>query len=89
MLLRRQWKRLEVQEKVIYKRNLRESEEFVRYSSVSLRPKSLSCLSLTTEGERVIRLNELVVLGKGMTSRMESSPAKSITIRSNPCAIPP
>ena len=43
----------------------------------------------TSDGEPVNKQRELVVLGNGMTSLIESSPVSNITRRSNPRAIPP
>jgi hypothetical protein len=55
----------------------------------SFKPSSVSWSSPTSEGEPVMRSKAPVVLGKGMTSRMDSSPARNMTSRSKPKAMPP
>ena len=44
---------------------------------------------VTVVGASAIRSMALAVLGKAMTSRRLGAPASSITIRSNPSAMPP
>src|SRR5579863_48984 len=50
---------------------------------------SWSWTSLTGEGASVIRQIPFCVFGKAITSRIELSPARSMTRRSSPKAIPP
>src|SRR5215472_4317204 len=52
-------------------------------------PSSFNWRSGTVEGASHIRSVPRAVLGKGITSRMEVSPARIITRRSRPSAIPP
>jgi hypothetical protein len=56
---------------------------------LSFRPSSSSWRWSTGDGEPVMRSRAPVVLGKGMTSRMDSSPARNMTRRSKPWAMPP
>ena len=49
---------------------------------------SLSCPGFTSEGAPIIMSCAFLFIGKGITSRMLSSPARSITMRSTPGAIP-
>ncbi len=49
---------------------------------------SSSCFCSTAEGASIIRSCAFLFMGNGIISRMESSPARSITIRSTPGAIP-
>ena len=51
-------------------------------------PSSESCFFETFDGELVKRQSDEVVLGKGMTSLMDSSPVNNMMILSNPRAIP-
>ena len=59
------------------------------FRTVVLRESSFSCASLTGEGASVITQVAFCVLGKAMTSRMDSAPVRSIINRSRPRAIPP
>src|SRR3954468_24830611 len=52
-------------------------------------PNSFSCCGLTGVGASTIRSTALAVLGNGITSRKLSAPARIITMRSRPSAIPP
>ena len=52
-------------------------------------PSSSSCAASTPDGASVMRHDADVVLGKAMTSRMESRPAMSMIMRSSPSATPP
>ena len=59
------------------------------YSSIStLMCSSSNCFSLTVPGAPIMTSWAFLFMGKGMISRMDSSPAKSITIRSTPGAMP-
>ena len=49
---------------------------------------SSSCFCVTSEGAPIMMSWALLFIGKGMTSRMESSPARSMTMRSTPGAMP-
>ena len=49
---------------------------------------SSSCFCVTSLGALIITSWAFLFMGKGMISRMESSPASSITIRSTPGAMP-
>ncbi len=49
---------------------------------------SSSCFCSTKEGAPIIRSWAFLFMGKGMISRMESSPASSMTMRSTPGAMP-
>src|SRR5580704_11115104 len=52
-------------------------------------PNSRNCPSATGVGASIIRSFAAAVLGKGITSRRLSAPARIITMRSRPNAIPP
>src|SRR5437867_9429760 len=52
-------------------------------------PNSFNCASLTGVGAFTIRSTARAVLGNGITSRKLSAPARIITIRSRPKAMPP
>src|SRR3954468_22845862 len=58
-------------------------------TSRNLRPSSSSCYSSTGLGARTSRSCAHCVLGKAITSGMESAPAMSATMRSRPKAMPP
>ena len=49
---------------------------------------SSSCFCSTAEGAPIMTSCAFLFMGKGMISRMESSPASSMTIRSTPGAMP-
>ena len=49
---------------------------------------SSSCFCVTSLGALIITSWAFLFMGKGMISRMESSPARSITMRSTPGAMP-
>ena len=49
---------------------------------------SSSCFCVTSLGALIITSWAFLFMGKGMISRMESSPASSITMRSTPGAMP-
>jgi hypothetical protein len=52
-------------------------------------PKSSSWSVPTSDGDSAIRSWAFVVFGNAITSRIDFSPASSITTRSSPSAIPP
>ena len=52
-------------------------------------PNSRNWRSLTGVGASHIKSTARAVLGKGITSRRLSAPARIITMRSSPSAIPP
>ena len=49
----------------------------------------VNCASLTGVGASTIRSIAFAVLGNGITSRSESAPARIMTMRSSPSAMPP
>ena len=61
---------------------------FAYLSSTMAMCTSASCFGSTADGASIIRSCAFLFIGNGMTSRMESSPASSMTMRSTPGAIP-
>jgi hypothetical protein len=62
---------------------------YAAHFSLIAMPSWSSCSLSTVDGDSAIKSTAAVVLPKAMTSRMDFSPARSMTTRSRPRAMPP